>query len=293
MIRGIEEENKVIIEGVRDFHLDHIFDSGQCFRWWKEEDGSYTGVAFEKVLNINWTDGKIIMENATLHDFEGIWRPYLDLDRDYGEIKKTLSSDDQVLCEAISHGEGIRILQQDKWETLISFIISQNNNIPRIKKCVESLCLHFGTSLGEFRGRKIHSFPNAETLAQLTLNDLAPVMLGYRSKYILSVSKAVAADKGSVLNSLSEADYKTTLNYLLGLDGVGPKVASCIMLFSMGKYESFPLDVWVKRVMNQLYAIDEKDTKSMNAYVEQHFGQYAGIAQQYLFYYIRQKMMGS
>ncbi|MGI6730361.1 MAG: DNA-3-methyladenine glycosylase family protein [Anaerovoracaceae bacterium] len=287
-MKGIEDGNKVIMEGVKDFHLDHIFDSGQCFRWEKEEDGSYTGVAYGRVLNINHRGDKVILENTSLQDWEEIWKPYLDFNRDYGEIKRTLSNRDEVMKKAISHGEGIRILRQDKWETLISFIISQNNNIPRIKKCVENLCHYFGDSLGEYKGREFYGFPTIETLAQLTLKDLEPIMLGYRGKYILSASKAVAEDGGKMLNSLGEADYDTALEYLLGLPGVGPKVASCIMLYSMDKCECFPLDVWMKRVMNQLYGIDEKNTKAMEAYVAEHFGIHAGIAQQYLFYYIRQ-----
>jgi N-glycosylase/DNA lyase len=288
VIKGIEEGNKVIMEGVQDFHPDHVFDSGQCFRWVKETDGSYTGVAYGRILNVNYSDDKLILENSNLQDWEEIWKDYLDIDRDYGEIKKTLSKDDQVMKKAISYGEGIRILRQEKWETLISFIISQNNNIPRIKKCIENLCLHFGEPLGEYKGRKFYSFPTIESLSQLTLKDLEPIMLGYRGKYILSASKTIAQDGGRRLNSLGESDYDTARNYLLSLKGVGPKVASCIMLYSMNKYECFPLDVWMRRVMSQLYGINEKDTKAMEAYVEEHFRPHAGIAQQYLFYYIRQ-----
>ena len=283
-----EEENRIIIDGVKDFHLDHTFDNGQCFRWNKEADGSYTGVAFGKVANINSEGDTVILNNVSLKDYNEIWKNYLDLDRDYGAIKNMLSQNDPAMSKAISYGSGMRILQQEKWETLISFIISQNNNIPRIKKCVEGLCTNHGSPLGMYLGKTYFGFPQPEALEQLSVQELDTCRLGYRAKYIIETAKRIAADRGQLLESLGKATVKEANEYLLSLSGVGPKVANCIMLFSMGKYDSFPLDVWIKRVMNQVYHIEEGNVKKMQDYAEEHFGGYGGIAQQYLFYYARE-----
>lgn len=288
MIKITEENNKVIIEGVKDFQLDHTFDNGQCFRWYREEDGSYTGVAFGRAANIGCIDGTILLNNVSLKDYQDIWKDYLDLDRDYGAIKRKLSVKDPDMENAIRYGHGMRILQQDKWETLISFILSQNNNIARIRKCVEGLCTTYGKPLGKYQGRMQYAFPTAEDLAELRPQELEPCRLGYRAKYIVETAKQIAADNGRTLESLGKASAKEAYEYLLGLSGVGPKVANCIMLFSMEKYDSFPLDVWIKRVMNQVYHIEEGNVKKMQEYATEHFGAYGGIAQQYLFYYARE-----
>lgn len=292
-IESVEQTKKstgkgtILMEGIADFHADHIFDNGQCFRWNREEDGSYTGTAFGKVINIGYQNGTLRIENSTTEDYEKIWKGYFDLDRDYGKIKKLLTENDSVMAGAIAYGYGLRILKQDPWETIVSFIISQNNNIPRIKKCVESLCEKHGEPIEEYRGKIYYSFPSPETLAVLSENAMDPCRLGYRAKYILETAKQVAADGGERLAQMEHASDETAMEYLLSLCGVGPKVANCIMLFGLGKLESFPLDVWIKRVMHKLYHIKEEDRKAMNAYAASHFKGYGGIAQQYLFYYVR------
>ena len=277
-----------IIRNVQDFHPDHTFDCGQCFRWTREEDGSYTGIAFGRPVNIRVIPGKagsdgpedpvdILIENATQEEAETLWRSYLDLDRDYGRIKNQLATEDPVMERAIRHGYGIRILNQDRWETILSFLISQNNNIPRIRGCIESLCRHFGEPAGEYRGKQYYDIPTPERLAALSVEDLAPCRLGYRARYILETARQVR-----------EQGIGDTSDYLRSLCGVGEKVANCILLFSMNRLESFPVDVWVRRVMHELYGIPEKDATAMTDYAAKHFGPYGGIAQQYLFYYIRE-----
>lgn len=292
MIKASTNGENVIVEPVKDFNLDHIFDNGQCFRWEKNEDGSYTGVAFGRVINVNYLmsglEGKLVIHNTSLEEYEEYWKNYMDLDRDYGALKKDLAKNDSTMARAIEYGEGLRILQQEKWEILISFIISQNNNIPRIKKCIEDLCRHFGEEIGIYNGKLYYAFPSPETIALLSLEDLAPIKLGYRAKYILETARSIAEDRATKLNAMGQASWEEAFSYLLGLSGVGPKVANCIMLFSMGKYNSFPIDVWVRRVMNKLYFINEKDVAAMEEYAKRNFGQYGGIAQQYLFYYIRE-----
>lgn len=295
MYQITESENQIMISQIMDFHLDHIFDCGQCFRWTKQKDGSYTGIAYGKVTNISFIPneesqycGTIILKGSTVSDFEQIWKSYLDLDRNYSKIKEMFRKKDNTMAKAITYGEGIRILNQEEWETLISFIISQNNNIPRIKKCIESLCTSFGEKISAFNGREFYSFPSPETLSKLTVEDLDLCKLGYRAKYMIETAKLVNSDSLKLLGKMRQASKEEAREYLLSLCGVGPKVASCIMLFSMGKFDSFPMDVWVKRVMNQLYGIKEDDTAKMQDFADKNFGEFGGIAQQYLFYYIRQ-----
>ena len=287
---------RIIINDLTDFDLDQILDCGQCFRWKREDDtdkptwygvvdGSFARISTEKQKNDSDEFTSITIESYDKD--ESFWIKYLDLDRDYASIKNQLTNGDPVMTNAVREGEGIRILRQDVWETLISFIISQNSNIPRIRSCIESLCREFGKEIGEYKGEKMYSFPDLKTLASLKEDDLRVCRLGYRTKYIAEAARQISRDDGAVLDVAASMSDKDALKYLLGLSGIGPKVASCIMLFSMGKLNIFPIDVWVKRVMNRLYAINENDISAMKNYAEQNFGRYGGIAQQYLFYYIR------
>lgn len=276
-----------IIEGVKDFNTDHIFDCGQCFRWQRQEDGSYIGPAMGRVVKISYADGQLIIDNCGKEDFENIWKKYLDLDTDYGPIKEKLSAEDQIMQAASEYGYGIRILRQDFWETVVSFIISQNNNIPRIKGCIESICEKFGEHAGEYGGKAFFSIPSPSTLASLSSEDLAPCRLGYRAPYLVKMARQFV-DRGGP--DVVEAELKNAEDPIQALQqfcGIGPKVAACISLFGLGRMDAFPIDVWMRRVMNRLYDIDEKDVKAMKDYAKKHFGENGGIAQQYLFYYIR------
>lgn len=276
-----------IIEGVKDFNTDHIFDCGQCFRWQRQEDGSYIGPAMGRVVKISYADRQLIIDNCGKEDFENIWKKYLDLDTDYGLIKEKLSAEDQIMQAASEYGYGIRILRQDFWETVVSFIISQNNNIPRIKGCIESICEKFGEHAGEYGGKAFFSIPSSSTLASLSSEDLAPCRLGYRAPYLVKMAQQFV-DRGGP--DVVEAELKNAEDPIQALQqfcGIGPKVAACISLFGLGRMDAFPIDVWMRRVMNRLYDIDEKDVKAMKDYAKKHFGENGGIAQQYLFYYIR------
>ena len=280
----------------KDFNLEHIFECGQCFRWERQPDGSYTGVAKGHIVNMRYDaaianptsdGGHLTITPCTGSDFDEIWAPYLDLGRDYGAIKKTLSENDEVMKKASDYGYGIRILNQDLWETIVSFIISQNNNIPRIKGCIERLCENFGEPIepdkeavekGIIPDVIRYEIPTPEKLASLSIEDLAPVRLGYRARYLIETSKTVC-EKG-----LPEG-----FDDLSALCGVGPKVANCISLFGMQNYASFPIDVWVIKVMHELYGLDEHDKKGMARFAKERFGELGGFAQQYLFYYMRDR----
>ncbi len=281
-------DNRIfVLDGVRDFNAEHTFDCGQCFRWDREADGSYTGVVGTSAVNIGINDGRLTIDNCTEEEYNEFWRDYLDMDRDYGAIKARLSADDEIMRKAVEYGYGIRMLRQEPWETVISFIISQNSNIPRIKKCISALCENFGESIGFYRGIERFSFPGMEILSELSQEDLAPCRLGYRDKYIIETAKAIASDGGRTLAAARDMSFTDAESYIRSLHGVGPKVANCILLFGLLKYESFPLDVWMKRIMSEMYDFQENDLKGMTAYAREHYGEFSGIAQQYLFYYAR------
>lgn len=282
---------RYIVENVKDFHLDHIFDCGQCFRWEKQEDGSYIGPAFGKVVQISTVPKEkgvdVIIDNCSSHEYASLWENYLDMKRDYSSIKTSLTARDEVLKKAAEYGYGIRILKQDFWEATVSFIISQNNNIPRIKGCIESICRNFGAYIGEYGGKEYYDIPTPEVMASLEIEDLSAAKLGYRAKYLIETAKQVLKEGGieAVKNQIMNSE--NPIEELQRFCGIGPKVAACISLFGVGRMDAFPIDVWMRRVMNRLYAIDEKDVKTMKSYAKEHFGEYGGIAQQYLFYYIR------
>ena len=285
-------------DDIGDFLPEHTFECGQCFRWRRENDGSYSGVVSGAFANLSYVPyagekdrGVIIIRSDLLADDpvrrEKYWRNYLDLDRDYGAVKQMLATNDEIMARAIEAGKGIRVLNQEKWETLISFIISQNNNIPRITGCIENLCRQFGACAGMMSGREYYAFPSIPVLAHPDSDDFAACRLGYRAKYIIDTATAVSRDGGAILESGDRLPVKEIESYLLSLPGVGPKVAGCILLFAMKKMEVFPVDVWVKRVMSRFYGMDENNLPAIKDYAARNFGNNGGLAQQYLFNYIR------
>lgn len=287
----IEENHKIIIKNMGDFEPKHIFECGQAFRWQVEEDDSYTAIHRIKVINVKRNGKDIIFSNTNMDDFKNIWYDYFDLGRDYGEIKKELSKD-PILKEAINFGEGIRILNQDPYETTISFIISANNQIPRIKRSIELISQNYGESIGSYNNKEYFSFPSPEILASIDEKELEDnCKVGYRAKYIVNTSRMIK-NKEINLDKLFQLPMETAKEILMKLPGVGPKVSNCILLFSLNKNEAFPVDVWVKRVMENLYFKENTSIKKISAYAEENFGSLGGFAQQYLFYYARELGIG-
>ena len=284
---------KLVIEGVRDFSASQVFESGQCFRFSRELDNSYTGVVHGCFANISYNneEDNITIWSDYMPESETLklrfWREYLDLDRDYQEIKRVLSDKDPVMEKATLAGSGLRVLNQEPWETLISFIISQNSNIPKIRGTIETLCNMFGEKIGRFENRDLYSFPTIRALADASLEELESCKLGYRTQYIAESARMVDLDGGAFLDTADTASTEKAEEYLLSLSGVGPKVAHCVMLFSMKKTDTFPVDVWVARAMNRLYGIAEDDHDAMRIHAREHFSPFGGIAQMYLFEYIR------
>ncbi|MCT4507467.1 MAG: 8-oxoguanine DNA glycosylase [Tepidibacter sp.] len=286
-----EENNSVVVEGMKDFEPKHIFECGQCFRWNEEEDGSYTGVAFKKILNIKKEDDLVYFNNTNLEDFHNIWYKYFDLDRNYSKIKEELSQVDKYLNEAVKFGYGIRILNQDEWEILISFIISANNRISMIKKAIENLAMNYGEYLGEYKGKKHYAFPSIKKMNSLTQEEIRKCGTGFRDQYIKDTTFIIKNDSEDIYK-YKNLDTDMCKKALLQFCGVGPKVADCIMLFSMEKYDAFPVDVWVKRVMEEFYVDENLSLKKIREYGINKFSDLSGFAQQYLFYYARELGIG-
>lgn len=274
------KENDYVLLNAPDFSLVNILDCGQCFRFYPIEPQcseyieTYEGVAMGHYLKLSRDNANnIIFHNTTKEDFLGIWKSYFDLDTDYAFVKRCIREDD-VLARATDHAPGIRVLHQDGWEALCSFIISQNNNIKRIKGIVARFSEDFGTPIEDYPTH--YSFPTPAQLAGITPDDLAPLRAGFRAKYLADAIEKV--NSGEVnLELLSSLPLEEARENLMKIKGVGPKVADCALLYGFGRMECFPLDVWMKRVMANFYPDGLPECAKA----------YAGIAQQYLFHYAR------
>ncbi len=286
-----DKDNMVILKGVLDFEPKHIFECGQCFRWNKEEDNSYTGVAMGRVINVSKEGDSVYLKNSNLEDFNNIWLDYFDFKTDYSQIKFKLKNMDEYLLKATDFGSGIRILRQDPWEMLISFIISSNNRIPMIQKAIQNLSEKYGTYIGNFNGRDYYNFPSPNQLNKASIEDIRACSTGFRDKYIKSSTEKVINEGLDVYNYKS-LPTEECRKRLMEFNGVGPKVCDCISLFGMQKYDTFPVDVWVKRVMQEFYVEDDMSLPKIRKYALDKFGDLSGFAQQYLFYYARELGIG-
>lgn len=267
-----EIANGVKVSGIRDLDLAQTLDCGQSFRWTELEDGSFRGTAFGKSVTVKLDGTDLYIYNTTKSDFENIWYDYFDFGLDYGEIRRDISKIHPVLCEAAKYAPGIRILRQEPYEALCTFIISQNNNIKRIKGIVQRLCEIFGDKIGENE----FAFPTAEKMASLSVDDLAPLRAGFRNRYLIDAAQKVAGGEVD-LERCKTIDYEEARRELMKITGVGVKVADCTLLFGMHRIEAFPVDVWMKRALEKLFP----------GMCGADFGEYAGIAQQYIFHYSR------
>ncbi|MBR3994167.1 MAG: DNA glycosylase [Clostridia bacterium] len=273
----IFEENLTRLCSQKNFIPEQIFDCGQCFRFNKNENGRYFGVAGKKYIEIEKVGDDILLHNCSENDFNHIFRDFFDIDFDYSKILSDFP-DDEILKKASGFGSGIRILHQDNWEALCSFIISQNNNIPRIKGIIHNLCEKYGEPVfTDSYGITHYSFPDAKTIADAGEKAMFDLKTGFRSKYIYDAAYKVASGKID-LNVPYRMSYTDGAKYLQQIKGVGLKVASCVLLFSYRKYDAFPVDVWVKRILEKYYG-GKADAE--------YFGKYAGLCQQYLFYFER------
>ncbi|WP_455092907.1 DNA-3-methyladenine glycosylase family protein [Parvimonas micra] len=286
-----EKDNSIILEEIENFDAKAIFTCGQAFRWYEESDGSFTTVHLGRVLNVLNEKDRVIFKGTNLKEFDEIWMDYFDLNTDYKEIRKVLSNN-EILPKAMEYGEGIRILNQNHFEMLISFIISANNMIPRIKKSIEVISMRYGKFICEDENRKYYSFPTVEELSRATVEDLREfAKVGFRDKRIFDTVNMILNEKID-LDNFENLETDTLREELLKFSGVGNKVADCIMLFSYKRGEVFPVDVWIKRVMEELFIKKETPVKKISKEADRIFGKYAGYAQQYLFYYGREEKIG-
>ncbi len=280
-------EQQYILENAKSFEPVHIFECGQCFRWNKEADGSYTGVFGNNVINVKKEKSNIVFFGVCEENIKTICTEYFDLNTDYEKIKDNLSSIDDYLKNSIQYGQGIRILKQDLWETLISFIISANNNIPRIKTIIERISENYGNKI-KFGEKTYYTFPRPEMLANTTVQDFRKLGLGFRDVRVYETVQKTLKKEINLSRLEKEDNIELLKEQLLKIPGVGPKVADCIMLFSLKKYNVFPVDVWVKRVIAELYYENKEQTpKEIQKFAKKQYGDLAGLAQQYLFYWRR------
>lgn len=282
-MRITQSGNDIILSEAADFDLYQTFECGQCFRWDKTGDDEYTGVALGRALTVKKIGDDFILYNTTAEDFQNIWYDYFDFGNDYSKIKDKLRND-EVMKTAISYGEGIRILRQDLWETVVSFIISASNNIPRIKKIIAAFCNTFGERI-TYGGKEYSTFPTPEKTAQLSLEDIAVIKAGFRDKYILDAARFFVSGEADMLK---QSDNQSAKKCLMSIKGVGNKVADCVMLFGLSRYDSFPVDVWIKRIMEYCYFENKQSISNISEFASEKFGELGGFAQQYLFFYARE-----
>lgn len=287
------KEQKMKLYEIDSFELKDIFECGQCFRWNVQKDGSYTGVFGNNVLNIKKQQENIIIQGLCEGDIKKTVEEYFDLNRNYKKIKQKLSQIDKNMEMSVKYGQGIRILKQDLWETILSFIISANNNIPRIKGIIERLAKAYGNPI-TWQGKIYYTFPTIEQLKDITVKQYRELGLGFRDKRIYETIQMIVNQQVDLNNLQKNKNTLEVREQLLTLSGVGPKVADCILLFStLQRWEVFPIDVWIKRVMNELYIQQVDENKVSKTQIQkiatEKFGDLAGLAQQYLFYWKREE----
>ena len=283
MVQVVLQGRRMQVSG-ESLRTQLILDCGQAFRYTPQTDGSYFGVAGRRAIYMRDCAEGIEIYPVCGQEEQAFWENYLDLHLDYTAILAELTAEDRILAEAAREFPGIRLLNQQPFEALISFIISANNHIQRIRGIVERLCVLAGER-GELEGREFFAFPTPERLAALSEEELRALGAGYRAPYLLQTARKIC--EGFSLEQLRAMPYKEARAVLCTLPGVGPKVADCILLFSLGKKEAFPADTWIRKGMEQLYGVTCTTVGQIEAFAQQHFGAYAGIAQQYLFHYAR------
>ncbi|WP_244833776.1 DNA glycosylase [Clostridium sp. BJN0001] len=294
-----ERGDHAVISGVKNFSIKQTFESGQSFRFYKKSDTHYILVAHSKVIELVQENDEIHIFNTNKKEVEDVWIDYFDLERDYSCIKEKLS-DDSLLKKSIEFGEGIRILNQDPFEILISFIISARNNIPSIMKTINKISEKWGNKI-EYKGETYYTFPTIMQIKDASLDEIKETGASFRSKYILDTIGKIYSSYVNE-NDLSDEEeiQKYDLNYIKNLNddechkalqefkGVGSKVADCVMLFSMQKHSAFPVDVWVKRAMIHFYGASDVSLNKIRIFGRDKFKTLSGFAQQYLFYYARE-----
>lgn len=291
-MRIYTKKENTIIEGIEDFRLSQTLECGQCFRFYKQDENDYVIVAYKNLLHIKQENDTLIFYDCDINSVKTIWIPYFDLDRDYAEIKRFLLEKDNLLQASINEKHGVRILNQEFHEVLISFIISQNKQIPQIKQLVKRISEEYGEYLGEINGEKYYSFPEVEILGTITEEKFREMKTGFRAPYLADAVQKLSKNVISAVD-FQGMDEDAARKKLMQIKGVGEKVANCVMLFGLGYRNAFPIDVWMKRIMETLYFQGEDTKKELiSDFAKEMYGEYGGYAQQYLFCYGRDNNVG-
>lgn len=271
---------------VQCFNLKYTLECGQCFRWKAVEDNEYIGVIKDRVIRIKQDGSKIYIWSNKKENLEQVVKEYFDLNKDYLAIENEIAKIDENIARSLKNSSGIRILNQPLFETIISYIISANNNIKRISRSVNDISKKFGKQVN-FEGEKYYLFPTLEEIKNVTMDDLLSVGTGFRARYIKHDIEYFLEHPG-FLDTVATLDTDQATKVLGSLMGIGPKVADCILLFSLKKGEVFPIDVWVKRIMEKLYFKENTSLKEIKQYANANFGKHSGIIQQHLFHNVRE-----
>lgn len=259
---------------IDNFVIRQICDSGQCFRMVRRDENIYGVIAAGRYLEIE-QNGRECVFSCEEEEFEEFWRVYFDLDRDYGAYMEKVDPEDVYLMNASRFGAGIRILYQDLWEMTVSFLISQQNNIVRIRRCIQNICERYGDERVNFRGERYYMFPEPDVLAQLGEDELKACNLGYRSKYVVRTARSIVQGKID-LEGVRRMAYREAKAELMKLYGVGEKVADCICLFGLHHLEAFPVDTHILQALEGHY----KD-----GFPKGRYKGFEGVMQQYVFYW--------
>lgn len=280
------------VKNVKDFDLAQTLECGQCFHFIKLGEEDYVLAAKGEVVHVAQQGDTVIFYDTDETGYVNVWKDYFDMDRDYSAVKERLLEKDDKLKDAVESMWGVRILNQEFFETLISFIISQNKQIPHIKKIVADISAEFGTYKRSFGGVDMYTFPTIDQLAGACEEDFKRLKTGFRAPYIMDAIRRNVAGQFDE-KELRGMDYDSCVRELMTIKGVGEKIANCVSLFGLGKKEAFPVDVWIKRIMETMY-FDGVDTPKdkIAAFAKEQFGELGGFAQQYLFYYGKSVKMG-
>lgn len=264
----------MVVKVIENFNISQICDSGQCFRMAKKADNRYRIIASDRYLEVE-QNGNECKFHCTEAEFEEFWKVYFDLDVEYAAYIEKVNPNDRYLNEAVRFGSGMRILKQDLWEMIVSFLISQQNNIVRIRRCIQNICERYGEECAGPAGEIYYTFPKPEALAELEENALMECNLGYRSKYVVRAARSVVNGEFS-LAEVRRMPYKKAKEELLKLFGVGEKVADCICLFALHHLQAFPIDTHIHQALQEHYK---------RGFPKRRYKGFEGVIQQYIFYY--------
>ncbi len=269
----------VVIDNINNLDLDNTICCGQIFRYEKLEDDSYIVILKDRVVKLKYIDNKLYVDSNNMDNIERVIREYLDLDRDYISIIENIKECDDVLGKYLDKSIGLKMIKQDPIECIVSYIISQNNSVRNIKNSLDLISYKFGDKV-MFLDKEYYLFPSIDKLSKISLDEFRECKVGFRDRYLVDIISDIVENRLNV-NYIFEMNSEDSLRYLMSFRGIGMKVASCILLFAYGKYDVYPIDTWVKKYMDTNYGV--KDEKKIKEFCKEKYGEYSGLAIQYMF----------